>query len=309
MMLIALTEKQWLDLITAHSSSTSIFDDPAYLAIHPAIFKVEIAYHAWAIEGELQIATAVYHQQQRIVNPHHFGYQNILITKPGVDSTQQLQDFTKALSKTYKSISWKLMPSIMDTRPMTWNGFSSQAAYTLVKNTNDLSYQGNIHRYIQKAEKTGIEYRSNTDTSATLAFHQADLAHFGVNPSKQAHYTRYFEALITVGMMQTYNAYLENKLIGSILAITDQQRGTAYLIMISRSEGYYPTGVQSGLYHYTFQQLQQMGCTEVDLCGANIPGIAKFKASFYPQLTPYYRVEYSSRLWDKCKQAVRLLLK
>jgi len=87
------------------------------------------------------------------------------------------------------------------------------------------------------------------------------------------------------------------RLLGLVVAIWDEGKTHAHYVHAATDPDELHSGVSSYLVWETIKRLSIDGVKVFDFCGANIPGIARFKEGFAPRLVTYYDVQWSNPPW------------
>lgn len=198
----------------------------------------------------------------------------------------------KELKKQYNYIHFRLPASVNDVRVFEWEGFNYQLKHTYVKVFDDKPYHQNLKRILSKSSI--YTYATNTDWDKVWHTHKADMHSFMLSHSFINKAIACFKTLQQQNLITTYNIYKDGAFLSSIVAVVDGARQKAYFPLIGKID-VSQSGASTHLYNYALTQLKNEGVAMVDLYGANIKSIARFKHKFEPELTTFFEVTYSAR--------------
>ena len=198
------------------------------------------------------------------------------------------------LSKNYNFIALQLDPSIKDIRHFLWRGWKSYASYTYeinLVNIKDLweRMDKDAKYEINKAKKNNVEISESKDIDKFLILYEKTfLKQNSKIPLNKDFIREMFKILISRGKCKLYFANTKEKeTISGALTIWDNKK--AYYLLAASD----PTMKLGANYLLLWHIIENMSrkFTTIDLVGANIPNIVKFKREFATKLVPYYVVE------------------
>lgn len=196
------------------------------------------------------------------------------------------------LKNKYRHIHFRLPISVNDVRIFEWEGFNYRLKHTYIKVFDDKPYHQNLKRILAKSNT--YTYTTNTDWDKVWHRHEVDMRSFMLSHSFVANAIAYFKSLQQQKLITTYNIYKDGLFLSSIVAVVDSAEKKAYFPLIGKID-VSQSGASAHLYDYTLAQLKKEGIVTVDLYGANIKTIARFKHKFEPKLTTFFEVRYSAR--------------
>lgn len=274
-----------------------VFGSKDFLLATAEVYSFKLLFCLVTFKDTPALAISLFTKGSRVVSPNHYYYQFVWQGSEPTGSWIQ-QDawdiLLQNLKAKYTRINLRLPVSVTDGRPFTWNNFSIHIKYTYLKNLNDLTYHHNIQRILKKKQQQ-YSFKNNCDWDENWVLHQRDLEKFGIRKVYVDLYLKYFKTLKEEGLIRVFNAYDKDVFLTSIVAIVDKTAKTAYLPLIGTADGHYNAGLPSLLYDYALTELKDTGIERVDLCGANIQSIAKYKSKFLPDLVQFFEVSYSKK--------------
>lgn len=292
-----LDNNEWNN-IRANLSESSVFGNTEFLSAFSDSYKIRYELSCIFYKDDPIILLAYFVKGNNIVIPHHYYFQYLwLKNQDSEESWILLEGFSfliKQLQKKYVNIDFRLPIDIKDVRPFIWNDFSVIIKYTYVKSLLNLGYHHNIKRILKK-QNLNYSFKKNEDWPLVWEHHNKDFEAFGIRLRLRKKYLNYFEKMLRLGIIDTYNAYNNGVFISSIITITDKPGKKAYFPLIGTVDGHYKDGLAVKLYDYTLSELKSSGIDEVDLYGANMKSIARFKSKFNPELVQFYEVRYRKR--------------
>lgn len=98
-------------------------------------------------------------------------------------------------------------------------------------------------------------------------------------------------------MVLAARAAANGELLGVVVSMWDARRQHAHYVHAATHPEHLHTGVSSYLVWETLKRHSMAGMKVFDFCGANMPGIARFKEGFMPRLVTYYDVQWSRPAW------------
>lgn len=204
------------------------------------------------------------------------------------------------LNKKYNYSALQLEPSIKDVRPFLWLGWKPSVNYTYEidlsnikilweKMDKDAKYE------INKANKNNVQIVHGDNMEQFLVLYEKTFAkqNFKI-PLNKDWLKNMFEILSREKKCRLYYAKSsKEEVISSALTVWDNKKAYYFLAV---SEPKVSIGSNYLLLWHIIGEMSKK-FTALDMVGANIPNIAKFKREFATKLTSYYIVEkYSSFL-------------
>lgn len=141
----------------------------------------------------------------------------------------------------------------------------------------------------RKAQKNGIEVFESDDIGEFDKMHKMTF----VKQGKKREITSEFLNQMHAGIKKSGKLYLSrnrNKdITAGAIIVWDSKR--AYYLMAASNPDFLGDGSPSLILWEAFKERRNRGLKEIDLAGANIPAIAKFKRGFGGKLKEYYLYE------------------
>ena len=295
-MLKEVSQAEWMATV-AGSANYSIFVNPEFLAPIAFAYNYSLKYYLYNLNEKPVVGFACFCRGNRIKVPTHQIYSGIWwdIKFNTIKYREVLIQAISLLKKKYSTIHFRLPPTFNDIRPFQWEGFSYKINYTYTRDTTALNFEYNIRSRVRKAAGAGITCGQGQSFDEVWDFQYTDLKRFRRTDSyinqlggllKECHERRF---------LAVYEARLGDKMMGCACILIDRTTQKAYNLLIGSANSNYQTGVQAMLYDFIFNDLQKQDIKEFDLYGADIKGVADFKASLGASLQPHYTVTYQKR--------------
>ncbi len=210
--------------------------------------------------------------------------------------------FDDYLNKKYNFIALQLEPSIKDVRPFLWLGWKSTINYTYKVDLSNLDnlwekIDKDAKYEINKAKKNNIKITTGENIEEFLVLYEKTFSKQGSKtPLNKDFIKEMFGVLLKKDKIRLYSAKTSSgEVISSSIAIWDNKK--AYYILAASD----PDANVVANYLLLWQIIEDMSkkFSSMDLVGANIPAIVKFKREFATKLVPYYTVEEYSSVFVK----------
>ncbi len=291
-MILEIDSTRWRNILPL--KSLSLFFNPDYLEAVGYAFNVNVRYFIFFEKETVLFASVVFEKNKNIVLPECFTYSPLWMCESLSDYKKvEIQKlFIEILKKQYRKILFKFNIDILDVRPFKWQKFQEQVKYTYIKNTSELPHKS-IIKNLKKIDHDLFEFETKVTEISCLAVFMPFFTSLGYSESRWDCCKELFTLWSESGYLRTFNIKKGNQVIASNLVLLDNNMQKAYTIVLNptdNTEKY----IHTYLYQNIIDWLQVNGYTEVDLCGANIEGVASFKSFFLPALKSYYYVSYSS---------------
>jgi hypothetical protein len=184
-------------------------------------------------------------------------------------------------------------PEIFDVRPWRWQHFTVDLRYTYYV---DFPYQieqadSDVRRRITKARENGFScrrvsalddvYQCLKDTEERNAFRH-ELTVKDLELARE---------LLGEDCFRTYICYGPSGEAASTAVVLHRPGGRAGGWVAGTKTKYLTSGAWQLLNMFSLKDVESAGASGFDLFGANIPSVAKSKASWGARLVPYYTVE------------------
>lgn len=217
-----------------------------------------------------------------------------------IESSQKkiIQLITDYLSRNYSYIALQLEPSIKDTRPFLWLRWKTSVHYTYeidLSNINELwkEIDKDAKYEIDKAKNSHIEIKEGNDIDKFLILYEKTFTKQNTKPPLNADFIKeMFRILKNKNKCKLYYASTsQNEVLSGALIVWDNKK--AYYLLAA-SEPNIKLGANYLLLWRIIEDISKK-FSYMDLVGANIPNIIKFKREFATNLVHYFVVEkYSS---------------
>lgn len=250
--------------------------------------------NAWKLETVLY-----YNKKDRLVMPGRNSHLPAIFECSSTKNSGAIQYKRDAITKLAELVKegkpkagLTFSPVIDDVRPFQWAGFNVTPRYTFLLHLDDWQTQADkrLLRHIRKAKEQGY-YCELTD--------DFDLLQRCLEFSEER--KGFTHSVSTKNIKKLAEWMGDEKLLASICFSSDgtpvgarltfcEPEGMAHAWSAGIQIGALRDGCNPLLFEFVANQLEQRGCNKIDLVGANIPGVAKAKASFGGELTTYYSV-------------------
>jgi hypothetical protein len=203
-------------------------------------------------------------------------------------------------------------PSINDIRAFSWNNWDTKVQYTYEIPLFDLdslkaTLAHNVRKQIRKSEETNVQIRTVDDCGKFYSLFSQSLERQNRPvPIKENKFRSFYESLKQHNCCRMYFAEMKSGETVSARITLFTKNQVAHDWVAGASPEYFQTGATPFLLWRIIEDLSQQGYRYLDLNGANIENIAKFKSEFGGRLVPYYTTsKYNSRI---LKLAMKLAL-
>ena len=268
------------------SQQGTIYSSTYWLDAFEKPFKILGCYENKKLIGGIAFFT----EEDNIITPKPTRFQGILFLKEDVS-----QILIEKLIKDYKNIFISNHVTLEDISFFIQNGFSSKVKYTYLVNISDLEktrdkFEKRTRYEIRKAEKSDLIVKKEDNILAFDKIHQLVFKKQNRSrPISTEFIVNLYKTLKEAGKCQLYFAYNKKELSAAVLIIWDNKRG--YYLMGASDPKFKGDGASSLALWTAFKDLKGKGFKEIDLLGANIPSIKKFKRGFGGELKSYFNVK------------------
>lgn len=275
------------------------------------------AHHILYKKGDKTIISLIaYAKGNSIVVPLYFVYSTLWVSKISDSAySTHVTEFLAQLKLHFKNISLNLNPAVSDVRPFIWSGFKIAPRYTYIKNLKQIAnYPGDINSSIKKAKDSNIEFIKAPFSKELVAQNMLFLRESKLLSSDKIRSVMdFFNALKAADMIEFYRCSLNNELIASSIVLIDDAQKVSYTAFLNKVEinTFGNHSIHAFLYDSIFKSLSQKGYQTVDLLGANVFSISKFKGKLQGDLVTYYNVDYTNLhgIFNRSLTKIKQLLK
>ncbi len=205
-----------------------------------------------------------------------------------------IESFCNYLNKRYNFIALQLDPSIKDIRPFLWKGWKPVVNYTYEIDISDTillweKIDKDAKYEINKAKKNNVKIIEGDNIEKFLNLYEKTFLKQGLRtPLNKDFIKEMFEILSKDNKARLYYAKTsEGHIISGSIVVWDSKR--AYYLL-SASEPGENIGANYFLLWHIITDMSKL-LDKIDLVGANIPSVARFKRKIATRLVPYYTVE------------------
>jgi len=207
-----------------------------------------------------------------------------------LDELQICEAIAAWLKDRYRSLVFNLSPESADVRGFTWNKLKAIPLYTFFQDLDTAIHPLRDEREkLRRADDKGYSFERKLDVDAFLELSDAMFERKGHHAYSKADRMRaYITNLHSAGLLEQYNVCLEGKIVSANILLSGSQE-LAYTVLRASHRDQMRDGVS--LWH-TLQLLHSLKgrYQKLDLCGANVPEVARFKAAMGLSLRVFYRI-------------------
>lgn len=282
--------EQWVN--TFSSIETSLFNHPNFIHTIAAAYQKQITWYVVSDKDAVLFSIPIYHSNRNASLVTHFFYQAIVLHQdfPEIKLLESWKELIVVLKVDFDHIEFKFAPYVKDIRPFIWAGFEHSTRYTsIVYSATFPNYSENVIRSLKKAYKHKLSVNTIKIHEETVADQVLDMKKYGLGLKHAKRFSTWFTSLSNLHHTRVFQLVDEDgSIIGSSLYLLDKKQ--AYLI--GTMGGKDNSGGQAYLYDQAFQHFKELGISEVDLLGANIPSVALYKSKLGGVVEPYFMVSY-----------------
>ncbi len=289
-----------------YQSDWHVYSSPAWLAIIKKHFNLQPYYLECRIPSRVLAYFVVFEQLQyghpRLVCPPLQFYQAINYSYTPRDCHNKNQELNyhidKAIAEFIKQkwgeISIQLTPKHLDVRAYLQAGFHARPLYTYLLNKNTHSFHNYYKKTkasIRKANELGYRFDTDICPSALIDLNKETFKRQSKDfPLTYPDYQKLIEDIVKNDLLVQCNARINGQIVSALAFIKNGDSLIAY--SFGTHHDWLKKGAAGWLFHEAFEYLFASGTQEIDITGANIESIAKFKASFGSQLSLFFRINY-----------------
>lgn len=307
-MLLEVDELKWSEFILAHGEG-SLFVKPIWLSVTATSFGFGLKYYIYKDEIGEVIGFPIFFKGKTIKAPINF--HSFLLVKAKRTDDQKSAAFTQsveALKHLFKSIKLKTEIDFPYSKELENSGFNIAQKFTYINNLDELNYSRNISRMIKKAEQQNYTVSLSTSFEKAFSIIWASNKKYLIG-SNEVQFSSFFSILLKNDFSEIFDLYQNDSHIASLLVIKDQFKRLVYTYLISIPDKKKYPEAQVMLYDYCMSYYKAKNYLFCDLCGANLPAVAKFKSKFRGNLETYQYAVYNSGYFSKIEDYIKKLLK
>ena len=212
-------------------------------------------------------------------------------TSEHLEVTRQLLG---ALKGRMRNLSHMLVPSIVDARPWIWEGWSARPRYTYrLDLTTELDPSDSVRRHLRKCREAGFTMAWDWDLARFETVFEETRARqgFGLRLDRER-FGRLADGLARAGLawMATASTAAGEPAASQIVLAGPGRAGISMWVAGARTE-HLPSGVSAWIMAEIAAEAARRGHASWDLCGADIPAVARFKGELGAKLEVYYQVD------------------
>jgi len=196
-----------------------------------------------------------------------------------------------------------LPPEMIDIRPFLAQGFSALPRYTnriIFEKEGEPDFLPQVRNKLRRAEKAGLVVEESGDVEALIKLNQDTYRRQGIPSIFSENFLRsVMELLVAAGHGKLWLCRNpEGEPIACRLVLRDENWGYDLLAASAdRREGEEDFGAGPFLVAHILSEMRTL-VAGYDFCGANIPTISAFKASFGGKLSPFFCISWG-KTWAR----------
>lgn len=291
-------DNEGLSLPTKHC----VWHEPSFMRSVAAMHQI-VPYQLQVCKGEELIAILPLYEKRKfglkaLIAPVGTYYQGISIYHPPqtsgprmlLDSLAITERIAKSITKKYHRVNIRLSPDNSDVRGFTWNSFKAKPLYTFSLNNEGEQYiMPEERRYLRRAEKNGMSFEEGYDPDLFMELQsKLDKRKGHTMGVSYPLLRRYFDSLNGGGLLRQYNSFFEGKAVSSSISLTNGKE-IIYTLYWATELKFMNQGAAAFHCQKSFEELPD-GIHTMDMCGANIQDVARFKAALGMQLGIFFEI-------------------
>ncbi len=264
-----------------------------------AAFEIRVA-----SKGTEWIAGVPLASRRRLGQPFHFGlplaaYNSwIYRATAGARSTSEHLDVTDALIAALggrpRGLSHLLVPGIDDVRPWWWRGWSARPRYTyLLDTTAPLAVSDSVRRHLRKCREAGFTMSFDWDIARFWSVFDVTRQRqgFGLRLSPDD-FRGLADALERAGLAWMATASTAaGEPAASQIVLSVPGTPAAFMWVAGAHAQHLASGVSSWIMVEIAAECGRRGHRTWDLCGADLPNVARFKGELGGALEHYFQID------------------
>ena len=208
-----------------------------------------------------------------------------------------------------------LSPSINDVRPWTWRGWRAIPRYTHVLDVSrPLELSDSARRHVRKCREAGMTTSLDWDLArfGELFASTRERQRFGIRLDRSA-FEKLAGGLHAAGLAWMVTIATDRgEPAASQIVLGVPSTPRAYMWTAGARSDLLATGVSTHVMNEIAAEAGRRGFRAWDLCGADLPGVARFKAELGGELVPYFQVDaprsLAERVYALTRRVVRRFL-
>lgn len=207
-----------------------------------------------------------------------------------LDELRICSDLALFLKKHYKKFNITLSPHNYDVRGFIWNKVKVHPYYTYIHDyAVETQPLGKERRKLRNATKEGYTFEEFLDASTYIELSETMFGRKGLQPVKDYNRLKKFvEDVGKTGLLRQHNMCRDGKIVSANIMLQGDDV-YAYSLFRSSAEEEMSKGVSLWHTHMLIETLKDR-CKILDLCGANVPDVARFKGAMGHQLQLFFRI-------------------
>jgi hypothetical protein len=186
-----------------------------------------------------------------------------------------------------------LNPSVIDARPWSWRGWEVRPRYTYVLDLREeLPVTDSVRRHVRKCRDAGMTSRDAWDLEAFISIQQETQGRqgFGLGVTV-SDFRSLADGLHGAGLASMISVHAASgEPVGSQIILTSPGSDRTHMWLAGTRPAFLRSGASSWLMVETARRARERGLQRWDLCGADLPGVSRFKAELGGTLTPHFEV-------------------
>ena len=213
------------------------------------------------------------------------------VTAEHLGVTHTLIDATRGR---LRNLSMMLSPTVVDVRPWTWSGWKATPRYTYVLDvTGPLRLRSSVRPSVRKCQEAGMTVDTTWDLDAFCPMFEEtrERQGFAVRLSL-ADFRRLADALHGEGLAKMgIGRTAEGEPAAGVIQLAIPGTPVCFHWLAGTTSRHLTSGASAWLMAETAVEIGRRGHRSWDLCGADIPSVARFKGYLGGALTAYFEVD------------------
>lgn len=217
-----------------------------------------------------------------------------------------------AIHPRYACLNLFLSPAITDVRPFVWTGWSARPRYTAILATDGTARPSDsVRRHLRKCAEAGLVTTDEWDWPGFWNVFDDTRRRQGFPlPLSRDKMERLASGLRERGVAWMLHARAPGgPTLASHIVLSAPGMSTASMWVAGVVTTELASGVGSWLMMEVAAELGRRGHTEWDLCGADLEGVARFKAELGSRLEHYFEVDAPLDAWGHAYRLARSLVR
>lgn len=292
------------DSFYANVNPNTVWSSVDLLSVFKATYNCEAKILFILKNNELLASMPILYKRylglQYIISPLQYYYYFIsyyYVKKGKMQRNRQLEvditsEIAKVLKRDYFRYEMKLSTESYDVRSFQVNKNLVKPLYTFIINTSVRDYSNNQITHIRKADTLDLKVTNELIIEDCLTLLEDRFEQKGIwNKERSDIYFKLLKNIYNHDYIKNYSVYYDEKLISYRTVLIDKNKSYAYDWFAASNPFAMSNGVNSFLLDHIISDLNNSNIQYYDLCGANVPSVAKYKNDFGGELKVYFYIK------------------